>query len=62
MSVHACTAPVARMTAAVANGGKLLTPHVVRSITAPDGSVVKETKPARLGNEEIRRLLDERVA
>ncbi len=32
---------IARMTAAVANGGKLVTPHLVNQVIAPDGTVVR---------------------
>lgn len=39
--VTATPIQVARMTAAVANGGKLLTPHVANAIIAPDGHVVR---------------------
>jgi penicillin-binding protein 2 len=35
---------IARMTAAVANGGKLLTPHLVTEVDSPDGKVVRTTK------------------
>ena len=33
---------IARMTAAVANGGKLLTPHIVDQVISPDGKVVRD--------------------
>lgn len=36
---------VARMTAAVANGGKLPTPRVVNSVTSPDGATVRTIQP-----------------
>jgi penicillin-binding protein 2 len=36
---------VARMTAAVANGGKLLTPHVAAEIIGSDGKVVRTIQP-----------------
>ncbi len=39
--VTATPIQVARMTAAVANGGKLLTPHVANAVVAPDGHVVR---------------------
>lgn len=35
---------IARMTAAVANGGKLLSPHLVTEVDSPDGKVVRATK------------------
>jgi penicillin-binding protein 2 len=43
--VKATPIQVARMTAAVANGGKLLTPHVVNQVLSPDGKVVRDIKP-----------------
>jgi penicillin-binding protein 2 len=46
---------VASYTAAVANGGKLFKPYLVRSILNPDGSVAKEMKP-----ELIRMTVDDR--
>jgi penicillin-binding protein 2 len=36
---------VARMTAAVANGGRLLTPHVAKAIVSPDGKVIRTITP-----------------
>lgn len=36
---------IARMTAAVANGGKLVTPHVVDEVIGPDGKTVRTIKP-----------------
>jgi len=39
--VTATPIQVARMTAAVANGGKLLTPHVANAVVAPDGHTVR---------------------
>ena len=36
---------IARMTSAIANGGKLVTPHVVDSVLGPDGSVVRTISP-----------------
>ena len=39
--VTATPIQVARMTAAVANGGKLLTPHVANAVISPDGHVVR---------------------
>lgn len=32
---------IARMTAAVANGGKLVTPHIVNRVVSPDGTTVR---------------------
>jgi penicillin-binding protein 2 len=43
--VTATPLQVARMTAAVANGGKLLTPHVAAEIDTPDGKTVRTIKP-----------------
>jgi penicillin-binding protein 2 len=40
--VTATPIQIARMTAAIANGGKLLTPHVVNEVIAPDGSTVRK--------------------
>jgi penicillin-binding protein 2 len=37
---------IARMTAAVANGGKLVTPHVVDEVIGPDGKTVRTIKTA----------------
>jgi len=36
---------MALVAAGVANGGKIMSPHLVKEITAPDGSVVTKTKP-----------------
>jgi penicillin-binding protein 2 len=36
---------VARATAVIANGGKLVTPHLVDQVIAPDGSVVRTIEP-----------------
>jgi penicillin-binding protein 2 len=43
--VTATPIQVARMTAAVANGGTLLTPHVANAVVAPDGHVVRTIQP-----------------
>jgi penicillin-binding protein 2 len=43
--VTATPLQVARMTAAIANGGRLLTPHVVREIIDQDGRPVRTIKP-----------------
>jgi penicillin-binding protein 2 len=43
--VTATPLQIARMTAAVANGGKLLTPHVVKEVVGPDGKTVRAIKP-----------------
>ena len=42
--VSATPLQIARMTAAVANGGKLLTPRVVSEIVGPDGKTIRQTK------------------
>ncbi|MGE5594836.1 MAG: penicillin-binding protein 2 [Hyphomicrobiales bacterium] len=42
--VTASPLQIARMTAAVANGGKLLTPHVLKSVKSPDGATVREAE------------------
>jgi len=36
---------VARMTAAIANGGLLVTPHVANAVISPDGTVVRTVTP-----------------
>ena len=43
--VTATPIQIARMTAAVANGGKLLTPHVAQAIIGQDGRVVRAINP-----------------
>ena len=43
--VKATPLQIARMTSAVANGGKLLTPHIVNSVLSPDGEVIRTIKP-----------------
>ena len=43
--VTATPLQIARMTAAVANGGKLLTPHVATAITGPGGKVIRTIDP-----------------
>ncbi len=43
--VTATPIQVARMTAAVANGGKLLTPRLVKDVVSPDGKTVETLKP-----------------
>ncbi len=40
---------VARVYAAIANGGTLWTPQVAKAVIAPDGTVVKEFKPRKEG-------------
>ncbi len=40
---------VARVYAAIANGGTLWTPQVAKAVMAPDGTVVKEFKPKKDG-------------
>jgi len=44
---------VARMVAAVANGGELVTPHVVAEIHAPDGRVVSQVAPPSAGRVRL---------
>ncbi|MFI5394653.1 MAG: penicillin-binding protein [Candidatus Binatia bacterium] len=46
-----------RAYAAIANGGRLMRPYVVRRIVAPDGSVLRENKP-----EVVRQLVSPRTA
>lgn len=36
---------VARMTAAIANGGKLVTPHIVNEVISPEGKTVRTIEP-----------------
>ena len=43
--VTATPLQIARMTAAVANGGKLLTPHVVNEIVSPEGKTLRTIAP-----------------
>lgn len=43
--------------AAIANGGELVRPHVVRMIKSPDGKVVQEIKP-----ERVRRVISAETA
>ncbi|MEW6191732.1 MAG: stage V sporulation protein D, partial [Bacillota bacterium] len=43
--------------AAIANGGELVRPHVVRTIKSPDGKVVQEIKP-----ERVRRVISTETA
>lgn len=43
--VTASPLQVTRMTAAVANGGKLLTPHVVNEVVSPAGKTIRTIKP-----------------
>ena len=43
--------------AAVANGGRLMKPFIVKKIVAPDNSVLEETKP-----EQIRRVVSKQTA
>ncbi len=43
--VTATPLQIARMTAAIANGGRLLTPHVVREILGPNGAVLRAIHP-----------------
>lgn len=51
--------PIQMITAisAVANGGELMRPYIVKKIEDPDGNVVKETQP-----EVIRRVISEETA
>lgn len=44
---------IARMMAAVANGGILVTPHVVTEIRTPDGRLVARIAPAPAGRIEV---------
>jgi cell division protein FtsI (penicillin-binding protein 3) len=46
-----------RAYAAIANGGKLMRPYVVRRIIAPDGAVLRENRP-----EVVRQLISPRTA
>lgn len=44
-NVLATPLQVTRMTAAIANGGKLVTPHIVNEVIAPDGKSVRKIIP-----------------
>lgn len=44
-NVLATPLQIARMTAAIVNGGKLVTPHVVNRVIGPDGEVVRTIQP-----------------
>ncbi|MEO8538706.1 MAG: penicillin-binding protein 2 [bacterium] len=44
-NVLATPLQVARMTAAIANGGKLVTPHLVNEVISPDGKTVRKIEP-----------------
>ena len=50
-NVLATPLQVTRMTAAIANGGKLVTPHIVDEVVSPDGKIVRkiETKTQDVG-------------
>ena len=41
------------MTATIANGGKLLRPHVVKEVTDLDGQVLREAEPDLLGTVDV---------
>lgn len=43
--VTATPLQIARMTAAIANGGRLLTPHIATAVVSHDGRLVREIKP-----------------
>lgn len=43
--VAATPLQIARMTAAIANGGKLVTPHIVDEVVSPDGKTVRTIEP-----------------
>jgi penicillin-binding protein 2 len=45
--VTATPMQIARMTAAIANGGTLLTPHVAKAILDSDGNIVRTIEPQR---------------
>jgi penicillin-binding protein 2 len=45
LDVTATPVQIARMTAAVANGGKLLTPHVVNEVVSTDGKTLRSVAP-----------------
>ncbi len=55
--VKATPVQIARMTAAVANGGNLLTPHIVNEIDSPDGKLVRtiktQSKPVGVSAEHL---------
>lgn len=46
---------LARVYAAVANGGTLVTPHLGRAVIAPDGRLVRRIEPAPAGRVPVRR-------
>ena len=48
--VTATPMQIARATAAIANGGKLVTPHVAKEVLGPDGDIRSSSFPAQGGD------------
>ena len=48
--IQATPLQMALVTSGIANGGIIMKPHIVSSITNEDGEIVKETKPVKLYN------------